>query len=349
METYAFELHSELAKDYEIKLFGLKGKENGRPASIVALGAFMIKIFFFCLWNGRKFDRVIFADIVITPAAIAHWLVHKHGTRITVLYGLDLVYSNRNGLLPRLYGYYLQFVVKCQRVFSDIVAISRSTKEIAEDTGFRNVTLILPALPKNGLVSLAAKESPVPQEYVGCKYPIFYFGRLIPRKGSLWFAQNVLPFLPKGVKFFVSGTMTNQEYANKLIHLENLHYLGALKSEDLVRYIKHSSLVVMPNIAVEGNQDKEGFGLVAIEASAIGCVLVASDLEGIADAVAEGVTGYKVEPNNAKAWTKRIQTLLKESEKSKKEWKVLSAKKTKELYAGSKSSRRFITLLESRR
>jgi glycosyltransferase involved in cell wall biosynthesis len=48
----------------------------------------------------------------------------------------------------------------------------------------------------------------------------------------------------------------------------------------------------MPNIPVSG--DMEGFGLTALEASASGSLVVASDLEGISDAIRDGKNGFLI-------------------------------------------------------
>ncbi|EPG64436.1 glycosyltransferase family 4 protein [Leptospira wolffii] len=346
METYSLELHSALSREYDIELLVLPGKDDGRPPSLLSLAIFLIKVAVYCISKGRKYDLVIFTDIILTPAALLHRLVRKDANRITIVHGLDLVYSNRSGLLPFIYGYYLTFILKCQSVFSNIVANSESTRSIAEKAGFKNLSVVRPSLPKNGILSFSDQKPEPPKEYLGCKYPIFYFGRLIPRKGSLWFAENVLPKLPQGTLFFVSGGKSDQEYAKKLINCERVRYLGTLKSEEIVDYIRYSSLVVMPNIIIEGNQDKEGFGLVAIEASAIGCVLLASDLEGISDAVQDRITGHKVEPNNAKSWIEEIRKLLKMSKQAKEEWKKSSARKTKRIYSEEKILQEFRILLE---
>ena len=64
----------------------------------------------------------------------------------------------------------------------------------------------------------------------------------------------------------------------------------------------------MPNIPVPG--DMEGFGIVAIEASLAGLVLIASDLEGIQDAVTNGVNGILLPPGDAEKYIKTIEEVL---------------------------------------
>ena len=61
----------------------------------------------------------------------------------------------------------------------------------------------------------------------------------------------------------------------------------------------------MPNISVPG--DVEGFGIVAIEAAACGTPVVASDIQGIRDAVIDGETGFLLEERNVAAFVGAIR------------------------------------------
>jgi glycosyltransferase involved in cell wall biosynthesis len=64
----------------------------------------------------------------------------------------------------------------------------------------------------------------------------------------------------------------------------------------------------MPNIRVEG--DVEGFGIVAIEAAIQGLPVVASNIEGINDAIIEGHNGFLVESGNAQAFEDKVRYIL---------------------------------------
>jgi phosphatidylinositol alpha-1,6-mannosyltransferase len=66
----------------------------------------------------------------------------------------------------------------------------------------------------------------------------------------------------------------------------------------------------MPNVRVAG--DAEGFGLVALEASAIGKPVAAADLEGLRDAVTPGENGWRFAAGNAQAWIDGLSIALRD-------------------------------------
>jgi glycosyltransferase involved in cell wall biosynthesis len=59
---------------------------------------------------------------------------------------------------------------------------------------------------------------------------------------------------------------------------------------------------------------REGFGQVAIEASATGLPVIASRIYGVTDAVVEGETGLLHAPGDVGALTERMQTLIEHPE-----------------------------------
>ena len=72
--------------------------------------------------------------------------------------------------------------------------------------------------------------------------------------------------------------------------------------------MRGADVFVQPNIPVPG--DMEGFGLVAIEAAMQGSLVVASSLEGLIDAVDDGVTGELLPAQDATAWRTHLEELL---------------------------------------
>ena len=79
------------------------------------------------------------------------------------------------------------------------------------------------------------------------------------------------------------------------------------KNFQTLQYIvRNSDLMVMPNIKVEG--DAEGFGLVALEASVMSKLVMASYVDGIPDAIHNEFNGYLLPSANAEIWAEVIHS-----------------------------------------
>ena len=305
METYAVELAASLDTCFDVERWVLPGRDDGRPPGMLAYAVFVAKAMVRCLFAGRKHERVVFVDPVLFPVAFAHWLVAPSARRVVVVHGLDVIYQQRRGLLPRLYGLYFATLRRCQFVFSRVVAVSSSTAGLARAAGLREVEVINPSLPDSALTR-ARDPRDVSSARAGFARTVLCFGRLVPRKGALWFAQHVLPRLPADVGLVVAGPSTQPEQRALLESLPRVRYLGAVDADTLASLVRDADVVAMPNIPTPEAIDVEGFGLVAIEASSLGGRLLASRLQGLVDAVVDGVTGTLVEPGDAQAWADAV-------------------------------------------
>jgi glycosyltransferase involved in cell wall biosynthesis len=68
-----------------------------------------------------------------------------------------------------------------------------------------------------------------------------------------------------------------------------------------------ADMFIMPNVTVA--DDIEGFGIAVLEAGSCGLPVVASNLQGIKDAVADGKTGYLVEEGDVAGFLSRIMSM----------------------------------------
>ena len=83
--------------------------------------------------------------------------------------------------------------------------------------------------------------------------------------------------------------------------------LGRLSDDDWLECYQYADVFVMPNIRVEN--DVEGFGIVAAEASLAGLIVVASGIEGITDAIQHEKNGILVESENAEAYIDVLKSI----------------------------------------
>ncbi len=83
--------------------------------------------------------------------------------------------------------------------------------------------------------------------------------------------------------------------------------LGEVSDEDRKLIYNASDIFIMPNITVPG--DVEGFGIVALEAGSCGLPVVASNIQGLRDAVINGKTGYLVKEGDVEGFADGIRDM----------------------------------------
>ena len=92
-----------------------------------------------------------------------------------------------------------------------------------------------------------------------------------------------------------------------------VRFLGALKNEELPAVYQRAGVVVFPSI-VSDDGDREGFGLVLVEAMGCGCAAVVTDLPAMRDIVSDGKTGLVVSQKNSVQLAKAVIRLMGDSE-----------------------------------
>ena len=121
-----------------------------------------------------------------------------------------------------------------------------------------------------------------------------FIGRLIPLKGCSLLLQALKILLDKGVKveLYIAGTGQEKEnlevFAKKLKIDQAIQFLGSV--QNVTAFYDSIDLLVMPSI-------REPLGLVALEASARACPVVASYVDGLAEAVQDGENGVSLTPS----------------------------------------------------
>lgn len=308
METYSKELVNKLKVLCSLKVLALSGKKNGEPPAAWRLALFM----FSCVFNvcfAKRYDVYHIGDLVLWPLAIFAGLRNSSGSLVITAYGLDIVYGSRKGLMPWLYRNYLALG---RRMLSDkvkIIAISNATADLCKDIGFKNIRVV--PLGVSGEFSSPVERSRISEQYV------LFVGRLVKRKGASWFSENVLPILDARVRMKVVGKVWDSEEFEALNRNEKVDYLGVVSDGQLKHLRSGSVAVLMPNIPSDG-LDIEGFGLTALEAARDGGVLIASELEGITDAVIDRKTGFLLPSQCASSWVDKIGELVEWTDDDRK-------------------------------
>lgn len=304
MENAAYELYTALAKTNDVTLIKWGGANKFLP--IVYPWLFMQALI---AGLQKRHDVLYMQDGVMAPMG---WLLKLCLRRPTVLtiHGKEVTYNNP------VYKAIVPHFVKAQTL---LVAVSNDTRD-AVRAAIRGTD---PRVIFNGVsnkfynpnrhdAQYAAVASAVgmqPEELK--KYKILHTnGRFVRRKGVLWFIDEVLPKLvaERPILYVVSGDGKDRELIEAAIAdrglSENVRLLGRVPNDLLYALYNVADVFVMPNIPVPN--DMEGFGLVAEEAASCGTLVIASNLEGIPDAINDGKNGILVPPMDVEAYCMTI-------------------------------------------
>jgi phosphatidylinositol alpha-1,6-mannosyltransferase len=240
--------------------------------------------------RGKSFDIVIGGSGLIAPTlSILSWLF-KCKTAI-YLHGLDIVVAN---------FWYQRIFVPRMRSMDLILVNSRSTRQLAIDKGVReqrievvNPGTEIPEMPSADTLAEFRSRYRIPFDKI-----IVFVGRMTQRKGLSVFIAKCLPAIltrePKaglvivgknpeqslnrlGEENDVLSAVESSQYKDRIV------FLGQLDDMELRACYAASDVQILPLKHVKG--DIEGFGMVAIEAAALGTPTVAFSMGGVADAI----------------------------------------------------------------
>ena len=150
------------------------------------------------------------------------------------------------------------------------------------------------------------------------KNVILTVSRLIERKGidSVIRAMRLIREEIPDAVYLVVGTGEAEGYLKGLAAAEGLNeavlFAGFVPDEGLPRYYNACDLFVMANKETRGDETLEGFGISFIEASACGKAVVGGVSGGVKDAVADGLTGVLVDPEDSMGLAQTICRILKD-------------------------------------
>ena len=255
----------------------------------------------------RRCDVVLLGDGVLAPLG---FLLKRVGRKpvVCVLHGLDITYDHP--------VYQSLWINRFLPVMDRYIAVGNETIRQGVKRGLDQQRFVFIG---NG-VEVFSVNKPVVMpvrlaaliEGPGKGPVILTLGRLVRRKGVEWFVRHVMPLMPVDVCYLVAGDGRERSSIERAIMECGLQgrviMLGAVSEEEKAYLFYRADIFVQPNIKVDG--DMEGFGLVVLEAAASGCVVVASALEGLQDAIHDGCNGWLVESGNAEAYAEKLQALL---------------------------------------
>lgn len=273
-----------------------------------ALVLFLPYIALRALFTAHRYDVVLLGDGVLACVGFLVKCCYPKKTVVSIVHGLDLTYKNdfyqafwARRFLPSLDG---------------LIAVSSETRSIAVSKGIPEEKIIV--IPNGvdietlqGEYARKDLEQLLGENLTG-KYVLLTTGRLAKRKGAEWFIREVLPQLPPTVLYVLAGAGAEEESIRAAIREtgaeKRIKMLGRVTDADRNLLLNTADIFIQPNIRVQG--DMEGFGIAVIEAAACGRPIIASNLEGLKDALCHNESGILVEPENPQAFRSAILSLI---------------------------------------
>ena len=186
------------------------------------------------------------------------------------------------------------------------IAVSRSAMEFASTyvPGYYNI------IP-NGvdLEHFSPSVAPI-DRFCDGKINILFVGRLEKRKGLDYLLkayQKVKKEFP-GLRLIIvgPGTRLRRKYERwiRRNRLNDVVFEGYVPHDELPRYYKTADIFCSPATG------RESFGIVLLEAMAVGKPIVATNIEGYAGVMTHGQEGLLVEPKDDKALAQALASLI---------------------------------------
>ena len=304
LETYSYNLIKEFEKDYIVYKIVLS-------KSIQHLFWFLPYSLFKTLIFARRHnvEAIHLCDGLLAPLGVL--LKNFTHTSVSIsIHGLDITYNN---------FCYQSIIPRCVAKLENIICVSQSTQEECVQRGIPEQKCVV--IP-NGI---QPAELPYDRPFKDLRIDLekllkirleekkilLSIGRLIKRKGIVWFVNQVVPELDDTYLYVVAGEGPEFERIHDTVVALGLQnqvvMLGRVSDEHRRLIYNAADILVMPNITVKG--DVEGFGIVAIEAGSCGLPVVASNVQGLKDAVIDNKTGYLIEERDSKEYVKRIRSM----------------------------------------
>lgn len=309
MENLCFHIAENLPdNEFEVKVIALGKKQ-------IHLLWFFPYVLFYIFRYARLYDYLLIGDGLMCMCGNACRWCAPFTKRLIILHGLDLTYRNP------VYQLYLRIYLK--RSSDLFVCNSKNTQRLTENWKLKNTIVITPGIDMDIFLSRASNKMEFRKKYnIPDNHLILLtVGRLVKRKGVAWFVKNVMPGLDE-VTYIIIGEGEEHEKIAWEINRHQLEdkvlLLGRTSHKDWKECYQHADVFIMPNIYVKN--DVEGFGIVAAEASLAGLVVVASNIDGIPDAIQHGKNGILVEGGNAEEYVK----VIKHIQENLKEYKQLA-------------------------
>ncbi len=308
IETYSKFLINYLKEDEDYDFIYPKN-EKSNNVFLRALGIILFNLKTLSKIFLRNYKLIQITSLNLWPVVLIYLLFHKDCKVLINIWGLELVYENKKGLLPKIYKliYPLERILKNKNI-NFLISSSASRDLLLKKEIDDSRILYLP-------LGVEVSDKKIIKNVNNEKYFLFV-GRNVPRKGMSWFSNEILNNY-KNFKMYAVGPIIDKEELNRASRNPNFKHLGTVSDEKLSELRRNAFCTVVPNIFLPNEDDFEAFCFATIEAVADKSIVIASDYQGISDALKNGLLGYLSKPSDIDSWKETIDKLLIMSSKDK--------------------------------
>jgi glycosyltransferase involved in cell wall biosynthesis len=228
---------------------------------------------------------------------------------VLTFYGSEIQRFHRNPIIRMM----VRRLIRQSNRVGVITAYTRGLLESHFPESRDKIVMTPCALP-TGFTAPAERAPPSPDQVI-----LLTVSRLHPRKGHL-ITLDALRALPESLRhkiaYWVVGT-GKPAYERQLEEAAGtcdfpIKFWGGLTDRELQQVYRDASIFVMTSVA--HGPSVEGFGLVYLEASSHGVPVVAHDVGGVSEAVADGYSGVLVPANDPATLTEQLTRLIEDPE-----------------------------------
>lgn len=289
-EKVAIEVASRFIRDnisvtiFTSRFANAKNQENVRNVKIIRRGGLITcRLFAFLYYIRRTDDFDLIIDEVNTIPFFS--ILYAKSKVIALIHQLAREYWFTQTFWPiSVFGFWLEpLMLKLYRRQPTLV-LSASTKKDLEKIGFTKMKTYRPGIDFK------------PQLVTKKENLILFLGRLIPAKGPDQ-AINAFKIIHKSlpnIKLIIAGR-GSEKYTKKLKNLTKklnlqkaIEFKGFVTEKEKINLLKKSKIVLVPSV-------REGWGLVATEANALGCIPTGYNIPGLKNSIKSGYSGLLTE------------------------------------------------------
>ena len=263
-------------------------------------------------WHVLRYSPdIVHAGDLYPPGVIAMFLKKLVGVPYVVYcHGEEITQTDHFRYQPRIrdriYQYADAVVANSEFARQNLLRIGVAEKRIHKITPGVDFTRFRPMPPRTDLLKRYRLEG---------KIVLLTVARLVPRKGhraALQAFEKVSSEVPDA-HYLIVGTGPEEGRLRRFVQDAGLNdrvtFAGFIPGTELPDIYNLCDILVMPN-RQEEDGDVEGFGIVFLEANAVGKPVIGGRTGGAAEAIADGSTGYLVNPDDPDEIAARLRQLL---------------------------------------